>query len=62
MIGNIDCACGAGDNLRISYWALLLPAALVFLGVGLFEIWTRARTEKPSEADGQDTRRSQPTE
>lgn len=52
-----QCSCGGG-NTRISIWAVLVPAAAIFLGICVFEVRTRARTKKTSEPAGDEVQRN----
>ncbi len=52
-----QCPCGGGGERRISYWAVLVPAAVCLLGAGVFEIWMRTRVKKPPESEDEERQR-----
>jgi hypothetical protein len=54
-----QCSCGAGNDARLGYWAVLIAAAVVLLGVGVCAIWTRARANKVPGSDAEEAQRKQ---
>lgn len=56
-----QCPCG-GDDARVSFWALLVPAAALLLAMAVREIWTRAKTKGPLETEKDETLREEPAD
>lgn len=55
-----QCSCGGGSERRISYWAVLIPAAVVVLGGFLYDVYARRRSRMIDSQESTDSSPDQP--